>query len=117
MLLGLKVRSQEYPAYVSARDYCEHVAEAFRNRDRDAEALDYFQSSKDTLARLYLEGDEDLKDCVVMGILEHLFEDGTVQDAFADWKEHAQLGAAYGDAALWGEIYRRDPEVRRGERG
>src|SRR6266480_1688784 len=56
---------------------------------------------KTWLAKLYKEGDEDVKTCIVEGILEHLFENPAVQDYFTDWKNNSVLAAAYSRAMEW----------------
>ena len=56
---------------------------------------------KSRLARLYKSGDIDVRECIVNGILEHLFERNDVAAYFIDWKADSELGQAYDDALLW----------------
>jgi hypothetical protein len=42
---------------------------------------------KDWLGRLYTEGDEKLRTCIVTATLEHLFEQKDIREFFADWKK------------------------------
>jgi len=53
---------------------------------------------KSLLARLYLEGDEELKVAVITGALEHLFANRKILRFFADWKSDPHLKAAYFEA-------------------
>jgi hypothetical protein len=56
---------------------------------------------KDWLGRLYTEGDEPLRTCVVTATLEHLFEQKDIREFFADWKEDPVLAIAHKDASEW----------------
>jgi len=56
---------------------------------------------KSRLARLHKSGDIDVRECIVNGILEHLFERNDVAAYFIDWKADSELGQAYDDALLW----------------
>jgi hypothetical protein len=57
---------------------------------------------KDWLARLYREGDERLRNCLVTGTLEHLFEDKAIARFFDDWRKDPVLTVAYREAMEWG---------------
>jgi len=56
---------------------------------------------KDWLGRLYDEGDESLRTCIVTATLEHLFEQKDIRDFFSDWKEHPVLAIAHKEASAW----------------
>jgi hypothetical protein len=56
---------------------------------------------KDWLGRLYIEGDETLRTCIVTATLEHLFEQKRIREFFSVWKQHPVLAAAYKDACEW----------------
>ena len=56
---------------------------------------------KDWLSRLYVEGDEKLRTCIVTATLEHLFEQKDIRDFFADWKTRPVLATAHKEASEW----------------
>ena len=56
---------------------------------------------KSRLAELYKRGDEDIRDAVVNGVLEHLFENRSLAKYFRDWEADPILASAYSDAMLW----------------
>jgi hypothetical protein len=58
---------------------------------------------KRRLADLYKRGDEDVRDAVVNGVLEHLFETRQLATCFNDWKSDPVLGVAYSAARAWSE--------------
>jgi hypothetical protein len=53
------------------------------------------------LARLYREGDQDLRTCIVQAILEHLFEQEQIREFFADWLNDEVLAVAHAEASEW----------------
>jgi hypothetical protein len=53
---------------------------------------------KSLLENLYREGDEELRCCIVTGVLEHLFENPSIREFFDDWKRHSVLRSAYSQA-------------------
>ena len=58
---------------------------------------------KDWLARLYREGDDDLRTCMETATLEHLFERKKIRKYFADWNDDPILGVAFKGASAWVE--------------
>jgi hypothetical protein len=56
---------------------------------------------KDWLGRLYAEGDEALRTCIVTAVLEHLFEHKDIRESFSDWKKNPVLAIALKDASEW----------------
>jgi hypothetical protein len=58
---------------------------------------------KHRLADLYRRGDKGVRDAVVNGVLEHLFENRQLATYFGDWRNDPVLGRAYKDALLWTE--------------
>ena len=59
------------------------------------------QELKDWLGRLYIEGDETLRTCLVTATLEHLFEQKEIREFFSDWKQHPVLAVAHKEASEW----------------
>lgn len=66
-------------------------------RDRP-EHLELLTDWKDTLGQLFIEGGSEVRDCVVCGVLEHIFGNPDVRNFFSDWKDHKVLRDAYSDA-------------------
>jgi len=56
---------------------------------------------KHRLAELYKRGDEDVRDAVLNGVLEHLFENRELASYFKDWERDPALARVYDDALLW----------------
>ncbi len=56
---------------------------------------------KKWLAKLYINGDEELRICIVNATLEHLLEKKDIAKYFADWKKDPILKIAYSEAMLW----------------
>jgi hypothetical protein len=59
---------------------------------------------KERLAALYKRGDVGVRDGVVNGVLEHLFEHPGLAEYFKDWQADPVLAPAYADALLWKEL-------------
>lgn len=56
---------------------------------------------KRRLAELYLRGDEGVRDGVINGVLEHLFEHRQIATYFKDWENDPILNSAYSAALIW----------------
>jgi hypothetical protein len=56
---------------------------------------------KRRLGDLYRRGDEDVRDGVLNGVLEHLFENRQLANYFKDWESDPVLARVYSDALLW----------------
>lgn len=56
---------------------------------------------KGWLGKLYTEGDEGLRTCIVTATLEHLFEQKDIREFFYDWKARPVLAIAYKEASEW----------------
>lgn len=64
---------------------------------------------KERLAALYKNGDDHVRDGVLNGVLEHLFERPSLAKFFKDWKDDPILSKAYSDAMLWPDIEQNCP--------
>ncbi|MBM4257997.1 MAG: hypothetical protein FJ147_19155 [Deltaproteobacteria bacterium] len=53
---------------------------------------------KEWLAKLYKQGDEKLRVCLITATLEHLFQDRKIAKYFADWRKDTILADAYDEA-------------------
>lgn len=51
--------------------------------------------------KLYKEGDEDIKDALLNGTFEHLFENKKIAKYFNDWLKDKDLTQVYKDAIFW----------------
>jgi hypothetical protein len=60
--------------------------------------------AKDQVRKLYLEGNSDVRLALIQGTLEHLFENASVRDFFADWLKEPTLQKAYEEAAEWSTL-------------
>jgi hypothetical protein len=87
-----------YTRYSAGRD----LVNWFKGLWKDpAEPRSVLADIKGLLAKLYKEGDNELRTCIVNATLEHLFEEEAIADYFADWKQDVVLAEAYSDAMLW----------------
>ncbi|AVP96196.1 hypothetical protein C7S18_02860 [Ahniella affigens] len=66
------------------------IRDRFQNND-----LAGFTELQQALARLYRDFGEPVRDAVVNGCLEHLFDDPAIRAAFSDWQSDAVLHEAY----------------------
>ncbi len=62
---------------------------------------DVAKELKTWLGRLYSEGDESLRTCIVTATLEHLFEQTDIRKFFSDWKKDPVLAIAHKEACQW----------------
>jgi hypothetical protein len=60
--------------------------------------------AKEQLRKLYLEGASDVRTALIQGTLEHLFENASVREFFADWLNDPTLRKAYEEAAEWSKL-------------
>jgi hypothetical protein len=56
---------------------------------------------KRRLADVYKAGDPDVRDAILNGVLEHLFENRELANYFKDWERDPALAQAYRDALSW----------------
>jgi hypothetical protein len=66
----------------------------------NVDALDVLSTN---LANLYLTASPDQKDCIVNGVLEHLFENDAVREHFVTWQAQPELNDAYVRAGRWSD--------------
>jgi hypothetical protein len=57
--------------------------------------------TKEWLGKLYKEGDEALRKCIVTATVEHLFERKEIREFFTDWENDPVLKPAYEEGILW----------------
>ena len=53
---------------------------------------------KDWLAKIYKEGNEEIRTCIITATLEHLFEHKDIAKYFSGWKKDSTLKPAYDEA-------------------
>jgi hypothetical protein len=56
---------------------------------------------KNFLGRLYRDGDESTRTCIVHATLEHLVEQKPIRKFFSEWSSDPVLRVAYEEACLW----------------
>lgn len=71
--------------------------------------LGFLADIKQLLRRLYLEGDEDVRDAIVCGTIEHILEQPRWREFFKDWCDDPILRGAYDYAMEW--ALKHEPEV------
>lgn len=57
------------------------------------------------LRKTYIEGNTDVRNCIVNGTLEHVFEEKKFRSLFKNWEKDPQLSQAYSDAMGWAEYW------------
>jgi|SRR5208337_1712163 len=60
---------------------------------------------KDWLAKLYREGNEEIRTAIITATLEHLFEHKKIAKYFEDWRNDPILGSAYDEALGYAKKY------------
>lgn len=68
----------------------------------------YLQEMKDWLGNLYMEGDPELKACLVQVTLKQLFENKGILEYFSNWGKDPELKDAYASAREWWDLKERD---------
>ena len=56
---------------------------------------------KTWLGKLYKEGSQEIRTCIVQSTLEHLFEQRDIRKFFSDWQKDEVLNLAHGAASEW----------------
>jgi len=56
---------------------------------------------KTWLGKLYKEGDQGIRSCIVQATLEHLFELKDIRKFFSDWQNDEVLRVAHDEASEW----------------
>lgn len=82
--------------YLAAQSLVQWFRHLWADRQQNAS---YLTDWREALGQLYREGDNDVRDCVVCGVLEHLFGGEPIRDFFDSWKDDPVLRDAYNDAA------------------
>jgi len=59
---------------------------------------DYINSIKSWLENLYINGDREIRMCLINSVFEHIFQNKKIAKLFRDWNAHPILGSAYKDA-------------------
>ena len=71
---------------------------------------EYLSDLKAMLADIYKSGDPSLREAIINGVLEHLFEDPGIAHFFEDLKADPTLGQAYSLAMEWSARQPVDPQ-------
>ena len=59
---------------------------------------------KTWIAEIYRSGDREFRDALLLGALEHMFEDREIREFFSDWKNDPLLSDAYSEACEFGDV-------------
>lgn len=86
--------------YAAAWDIASLIGKLWANRAADRSAL---LRSRDWLARVYGDSESSVKEAIVNGTMEHLFENRNIKSLFEAWRDDPVLGEAYERAAEWSE--------------
>jgi hypothetical protein len=86
--------------YLAGHELVAWIVDFWKNpsipRERHAEI-------KRRLAALYQRGDDGVRDGVINGVLEHLFENRGIAKYYQSWENDPVLAKAYKDALLWSD--------------
>ena len=61
------------------------------------------QKAKNILGELFIEGKQEIRECIVNAVLEHVFEHKEIPSFFEDWRNKPPLDDAYNMALEWGK--------------
>lgn len=80
-----------------------HDAANFMRLSNDETRLTFTHKKrfKEWLERLYLEGSDSVRTCIVTGFLEHLLEIPGWRELFDSWRENPRLSRALSEATEW----------------
>ncbi|MCP4344847.1 MAG: hypothetical protein GY795_04890 [Desulfobacterales bacterium] len=63
--------------------------------------LTFLEDIRAMIIDVYKTGNKEVKESIIGGILEHLFEDKDIQLEFDEWKNDSELSKAYFKALEW----------------
>ena len=86
------------PSYIAGGELVNIFASLWRDALVPRSVL---EDLKVWLGQLYREGDSNLRNCIVQGTLEHLFEQKPIREFFADWVNDEVLAVAHREASEW----------------
>lgn len=72
---------------------------------KNLEAEDIIIAAARELTATYRAGDEKLKERIVTGALEHIFEARNLRCFFAEWQSSPDLKVAYARCIEWGDAF------------
>jgi len=84
--------------YLAGHEFVSWILDFWNKKDVPREKL---AEIKHRLGDLYRRGSEDVREGVINGVLEHLFENRQLANYFKEWESDPVLGRAYTDAMLW----------------
>ena len=85
-------------SYEAAWDLVNWFNYLWSEKERRIKEIEEF---KQWVGNLYKTGDRRLQDCIVNGIVEHLFENKKIRIYFNDWKKDPLLKKAYAQGFEW----------------
>jgi hypothetical protein len=81
--------------------WCDGGEHLWQSLERHLRPRELIKELKDWLGRLYTEGDEKLRTCIVTATVEHPFEQKDIREFFSDWKKHPVRAIAHKEACEW----------------
>jgi hypothetical protein len=89
---------------------CHELASFFRWLWNNSGPPSALAGLKEQIGKLYIDGDTKRRRALVQGTLEHLFENASVREFFADWAtSESPLRNAYAEAMEWSREGGRSP--------
>ena len=87
--------------YEAAREITRWFRTMWRDPGTRQDGRRTIETIKEWLARIYRDGDAEIRESIINGTLEHLFESQAIASFFDEWKDDPVLGHAYTEAVLW----------------
>jgi hypothetical protein len=102
--LEMSLRSDGEPGAQSPYEIGWELAATIRHESQKRhpqEAQEWFQKTSEHISRLYKDGDERARRCIIDGLLEHVLEIPMGDALFHSWCSDASLAAALAEAREW----------------
>jgi len=84
--------------YLAGHEFITWIVDFWNKKEVPREKV---AEIKRRLGDLYRRGNEEVRDGVLNGVLEHLFENRQLANYFKEWESDPVLGQAYGAALQW----------------
>ncbi len=85
------------------------LASWFKHLNKMPEAEGFIITAAKKLTAMYRAGDDELKNRIATGTLEHIFEVKNLRKFFDEWQSDPELKAEYENCAAWGNAHRKAP--------
>jgi len=84
------------------------LASWFKHLNKMPAAEGVITTAAQRLTAMYRTGDDNLKNRIATGTLEHIFEIKQLRKYFDEWKADPELKAEYENCAAWGNAHSKD---------